>query len=82
MIGLQIIQAMIGFEFGKRKADIRTGRSIRHLGLEAAVRYKGHQCPLRADSVKHCTHANAQPKVGNEQQIQPVPKLGLRAQVH
>ena len=40
MIGLQIIQAMIGFEFGKHKADIRTGRSIRHLGLKAAFRCK------------------------------------------
>ena len=51
-------------------------------GLQAAVRCKGHQCPIRSDSIKHCPHAKRQPKVGSKQQIQPVPKLGLRAQHH
>jgi len=50
-------------------------------GRTAAWRSEG-QSPQWADSSKHSPHAKRQPKVGSKQQIQPVPKLGLRAQRH
>ena len=65
--------------FSVRRARA-AGKPNSQIGLVADLSCATHQGPLRADSIKHCPHANAQPKVGNKQQIQPFPKLRSSSQ--
>jgi hypothetical protein len=59
-----------------------SARGVRETYTEADIRGSPHHRQLRAVSAKHCPQAKRKPKVFSKQQIQPVPKLGLRAQRH